>query len=121
MKLNKKGENVNWTSVKYNSYRKRLEKKKEYIKRVKRMIGGCIKCGFNESPYELQFDHVAKSKKRDSISNLVHAGGGIRTLKVEMRKCQLLCANCHAEKSRKEAKQSIEKGRGLKGYFYSKQ
>ena len=31
MKLNKKGENVNWTSVKYNSYRKRLEKKKEYM------------------------------------------------------------------------------------------
>ena len=39
----------------------------------------------------------------------------------EMKNLQMLCANCHAEKSRKEAKQSIEKGRGLKGYFYSKQ
>ena len=115
IKYNKKGENVNWTSVKYNSYRKRLEKKKEYIKRVKRMIGGCTKCGFNESPHALQFDHLDKSEKRDSISNLVHAGGGIRTLKVEIRKCQLLCANCHAIKTYEEKDYLAKKGTP-KGY-----
>lgn len=38
----------------------------------------------------------------------------------DMKNMQVLCANCHAEKSRKEAKQSIEKGRGIKAYFSSK-
>lgn len=37
-----------------------------------------------------------------------------------MNNLQMLCANCHAEKSRRESKQSVEKGRGLKQYFYSK-
>jgi len=37
----------------------------------------------------------------------------------DMRNMQMLCANCHAEKSRKEAKQSVEKGRGIKTYFAS--
>tara|TARA_R100000458_G_C8061186_1_gene104040 strand:+ start:199 stop:552 length:354 start_codon:yes stop_codon:yes gene_type:complete len=115
MKYNSKGENVNWTRVKYNSYRKRTEKKKEFVIRVKRMLGGCIRCGYNKSPHALQFDHLDKSLKKDSISNMVHKGGSIKTLKPEIRKCQLLCANCHAIKTYEE-KDFLNKAASQKGY-----
>ncbi len=35
----------------------------------------------------------------------------------DIRNLQMLCANCHAEKTRKEAKQGVGAGRGIKTYF----
>ena len=65
------------------------------IDRVKR-FKGCIKCGF-KIPAALQFHHVDPSTKEHNVSNMRRSSyiqwGRI---KKEMRKCIVLCANCHA-------------------------
>lgn len=42
----------------------------------------------------LEFDHI-KGHKLGNISHLVNLGYPIKTLKTEIRKCELVCANCH--------------------------
>lgn len=60
----------------------------------------CIDC--NESdPVCLDFDHVSGDKIRN-ISDMIHAGVSVQTLKTEMEKCVIRCANCHRKKTAKD-------------------
>ena len=52
---------------------------------------GCFVCGYNTNARALQFDHVG-IKKRE-VSKLVM--NKIKILYKEIRKCRILCANCH--------------------------
>ena len=72
----------------------------KFLRRVKKMVG-CIKCGYNEHFAALHFDHIdpsQKSSKGSAIENM----WSIRRIKEELRKCQVLCANCHSIKSHNE-------------------
>jgi 5-methylcytosine-specific restriction endonuclease McrA len=61
-------------------------------------MGGCCQiCGYNRCPEALTFHHINPSEK-------AHKFGGMRanpknwlTICEELRKCVLLCANCHHE------------------------
>jgi 5-methylcytosine-specific restriction endonuclease McrA len=58
--------------------------------------GKCTKCGYDKCVSALQFHHINPSKKLFGIAD----SGITRTLQVqqkEIKKCILLCANCHAE------------------------
>lgn len=58
--------------------------------------GKCLCCGYNKCPQALQFHHLDPTKKDFGISTT----GVTRSwekIKVELDKCVLLCANCHAE------------------------
>ena len=58
--------------------------------------GKCIDCGYGAHWAALQFDHLDPAQKKFNISG----GAGIakkwNTLVEEARKCELVCANCHA-------------------------
>jgi hypothetical protein len=69
-----------------------------FINRVKLKFG-CKFCGYKEHSQALQFDHINKKEKYENISILKGKCVSINTLKEEMRKCQILCANCHAVKT----------------------
>jgi hypothetical protein len=57
------------------------------------LLGGkCCKCG-EQNIYVLEFHHSAKNKKHE-VSRL--AGINLKKYLSEVRKCQLVCANCHA-------------------------
>ncbi len=56
---------------------------------------GCADCGYNESPYALQFDHILGEKKAN-VSNLIRSDYGWGAIKTEIDKCEVVCANCHA-------------------------
>lgn len=70
-------------------------------KKLKRLLvdykgGKCIKCGYNKSYSALQFHHRNPEEKEFGLS----MNGLCRSLEVmkkEVDKCDLLCANCHAE------------------------
>lgn len=65
-------------------------------KAVEYLGGKCVRCGYNKCVAALQFHHKDITKKEFGIS----AKGIIRSwerIKVELDKCELLCANCHAE------------------------
>lgn len=59
---------------------------------------GCSLCGYNKVAEALQFDHIADNK-RGNVSDLIRSDYGIHTVWQEIKKCQLLCANCHAEQT----------------------
>jgi hypothetical protein len=68
--------------------------KKNKIAKIK-IESGCVRCGYNKHPAALHFHHVDTSTKTMNIScNLHH---DIKDLLKEIEKCEVLCANCHAE------------------------
>lgn len=56
----------------------------------------CVKCGESHI-LTLQFDHL-RDKKLE-ISTAVQRGWSLSSIKEEMNKCQVLCANCHSIKT----------------------
>lgn len=73
------------------------KKKQEYIKRYKLFVG-CAFCGYKKHYAALEFDHINPDKKLFAISQC-HKGWGMKKIKDEIRKCQVLCANCHRIKT----------------------
>lgn len=70
------------------------------------MLGGeCAKCGYNASIYALDIDHVTPHLK--GIKKYANGGGLARAIAkgyISTDGLQLLCANCHAIKTRTEDK-----------------
>lgn len=62
------------------------------------MGGECIECGYKRSIAALHFDHIDPSLKTYNVGELI---GRCRFEKAreEAKKCQILCANCHSEKT----------------------
>ncbi len=59
----------------------------------------CVDCGEN-NPLVLTFDHV-RGNKRLGISEMVGRGWSIETIKEEIRKCDVVCFNCHMRRERR--------------------
>jgi hypothetical protein len=57
----------------------------------------CIDCG-EADPIVLEFDHVRDTKRSD-LSSLVTAGAAVESLRIEVLKCVVRCANCHRRKT----------------------
>lgn len=59
-----------------------------------RMLGGkCTKCGWHGNQAALQFHHKNSDTKDFIIGNVANKSWD--SIKTEMQKCVLLCANCH--------------------------
>jgi len=69
---------------------------KEFVSRVKKMYG-CTDCGI-KNPVILEFDHV-HGQKINNIADMVNQSYGLTTIKEEIRKCEVRCANCHRIKT----------------------
>lgn len=67
---------------------------KAHVDKLK-MDRGCSRCGYNEHPVALHFNHTDPSTKTMSVSKLVQKGAMEAILR-EIEKCEILCANCHA-------------------------
>jgi len=55
---------------------------------------GCIKCGYKEHPVALDFDHINPETKEFTIGTS-YTSVSLKRLHKEIKKCQILCANCH--------------------------
>jgi len=71
---------------------------KEYVDRRKER-GRCIRCGFDH-PDALDWHHDDEKVrmfgvKKDTISEMVNRGDDINKIRWELRKCVLMCSNCH--------------------------
>lgn len=78
------------------------------LRNIKRIIkhklimykgGKCEICGYDKCEGALQFHHLNPQEKEFTISqvNLNESEFSFENLLKEVDKCQLLCANCHAE------------------------
>jgi len=58
----------------------------------------CADCGVQYPPYVMQFDHV-RGEKLFNIGTAVAQGRSVKTIMTEVAKCDVVCANCHAERT----------------------
>ena len=70
-------------------YRKRKEAAEEKKKE-------CIKCG-EKRKYLLDFHHLDPTIKDESVAALVSNNASIKKIEEEIKKCVVLCSNCHRE------------------------
>jgi 5-methylcytosine-specific restriction endonuclease McrA len=80
------------------SNRRKLKSIKESRKkRIIKLSGGkCKKCGYKKTQRALSFHHINPEEKIFCLSknNLKRPW---KLIKKELKKCDLLCLNCHAE------------------------
>lgn len=87
-------------------YRENPDKRDEHVSRRKARIKeqvneykvsrGCMDCGQSYPYYVLQFDH--RGDKKFTISKYM-TSISIKSLWDEIAKCDVVCANCHAERT----------------------
>ena len=53
----------------------------------------CADCGLIYPPYVMDFDHIDPTGKTELVSQLVRMNSS--KMIEEMKKCELVCANCH--------------------------
>jgi len=56
---------------------------------------GCGSCG-NKDKRCLQLHHRDSETKKRSVAQLIGSGYIFKTVKAEIEKCEVLCANCHS-------------------------
>ena len=73
-----------------------VDDNRKYIKTLKEKTP-CKDCGINYPSYVMHFDHL-KDKKFNigSVTSISR-----KTLIAEIEKCEIVCANCHAERTYK--------------------
>ncbi len=72
--------------------RDRYNNQREKISAIK-LESGCIRCGFNENPATLDFHHTDSSTKEGTIASFANRSAA--WVQAEIKKCIVLCANCH--------------------------
>lgn len=68
--------------------------KQERIRQIK-VEQGCARCGYNEHPAALEFDHLPGTVKLFNVGSMAAAKRSWETIMAEIAKCQVVCANCH--------------------------
>jgi hypothetical protein len=59
----------------------------------------CADCGVRYPHYIMDFDHLPEFKKRKKISRMTFASYSLETIRAEAAKCDVVCANCHRERT----------------------
>jgi 5-methylcytosine-specific restriction endonuclease McrA len=99
--------------TKYNNYQREYQLKRyhERMATAKIRLGNrCVECGTTE---DLEIDHIDPAKKTIKLSNLWSIAEHL--FNAELEKCQLLCSNCHRNKSKIDI--GVEHGGGVSGKF----
>jgi hypothetical protein len=67
-------------------------------KRMLYAMGSCCQlCGYNKCPDALEFHHIDPHSKKFSFGSVRANIKGWKILVEELRKCILVCSNCHKE------------------------
>lgn len=79
-------------------YAERNKKNRESLIRFLNAVKSfpCTDCDVSYPPYVMQFDHVTGEKKHTPATLKTW---GWKTAIAEIMKCELVCANCHAERT----------------------
>ena len=75
--------------------RRKLSEFRQSILRKYKLLKGCASCGYKKHFNVLDFAHINKATKINSISVMVKDSISFKRIKDEVRKCKVLCANCH--------------------------
>jgi len=85
-----------WREIKRKSRARNRKFIYEYLS-----VHPCVDCK-EPDPVVLEFDHV-RGQKVDTISNLAFRyTSSLKRIKLEIKKCEVRCANCHRRRHAKE-------------------
>jgi hypothetical protein len=88
--------------------RERKFKRKQWLYDIKSKLS-CSECGYDKHPVALQFHHVNESTKLGEINRLLYrTNANLSVILAEMKKCVVLCANCHAVHHYEEYYKTVE-------------
>ena len=93
--LNGKGRRSICKTCSKEKINKKYYERKEIIDDYKSQLG-CAKCG-DTRPYCLDFHHRDPTQKNTKINRLSSSNKSIDKIMEEIKKCEVLCANCHRE------------------------
>lgn len=96
-------------------HRKQVQKRREAAKTTLRVWyleylrkNPCVDCGESDT-LVLEPDHIGSDKKFN-VSYIVGRGLSLQTLKDELAKCEIVCANCHRRRTIKRMPKSYRLG-----------
>jgi hypothetical protein len=84
-------------------YRRNYESRR--LQAITYLGGCCVDCGYDANPDGLEFDHLLEHGKPDRP--MMHMTRSWETLAVELKKCQPVCATCHAIRTRRRIREGI--------------
>ncbi|MGH7195645.1 MAG: hypothetical protein ACREGA_02595 [Candidatus Saccharimonadales bacterium] len=82
-------------------YLERNKRYRDYISAYVRDIkesSPCKDCGIQYPYYVMDFDHI---ENKENIISFLAATGRVGALKREIKKCELVCSNCHRMRTHK--------------------
>lgn len=85
------------------------ERNRAYVNKIK-AASPCSDCKMPYPPYVMQFDHLGEDKDR-AIAALIQSPVSLARLQAEIDKCEMVCANCHAERTHQ--RRLMVAGRGV--------
>lgn len=89
--------NIRKTWKNYEAWKERTTARRHrrlYWLRKYKEAKGCAICGYNKNGVALDFDHLDRQQKKFLPSSR-NMGLTIKRIFSEIRKCRVLCANCH--------------------------
>lgn len=82
-------------------YLRHVGRNKDFVK-VFKLDKPCFDCGVLYPPYVMDFDHRRPEQKIKSISDMCAQGMSLEVISREISKCDLVCSNCHRERTHGE-------------------
>lgn len=81
-------------------YQSNRQAKKELLQGLLREVKAtpCTDCGVQYPYYVMQLDHLPSFEKIYEPAQLVNCGS-VKKFWEEVEKCEVVCANCHAERT----------------------
>lgn len=73
----------------------------------------CADCGVSYPPYVMDFDHIDPENKTDKISTMRRKRMAFAIIEAEIAKCEVVCANCHRERTNNQTPARYTKGQKL--------
>ena len=83
--------------------RRRIKRHRAIVREAKRQP--CIDCGMTFPPEAMDFDHIGL--KKNEVSRLVYLSGTDALLE-EIKRCEVVCANCHRIRTLRRLRESAE-------------
>jgi len=62
----------------------------------------CVDCKIEFGPWVMQFDHRKPEDKKYTIADLLNRMRSMKLIVEEISKCDVVCANCHAERTHRQ-------------------
>ena len=92
-----------------------LDELKQFVRKAKDVP--CADCGVKYPYYVMQFDHVDPNKNFD-IASVRRRLLSIAVVAAEIARCEVVCANCHAERTHRRGQRFSRKPERRQGSLF---